>query len=245
MIMDSNFPKNKFALTIWTINGILFLLGALLLLGIIAFNLFKDINKQEAPEHKLEGIAGSARNDEKWSLRRSFVLSGTEYITLELSSDKSTVDSLGARINDYGSSYSDYRAHPAKNIIFINTKNNDRQWLFKNNDQLILENRDIDFKKENADEKITQIIIYSIINRDTNADGVLNAKDGVSLGASHPSGEKYVGLIEDVQQLISIARIDSDNLLIIYQKNGEALTAELNIKEITISNIMALPIVGE
>jgi hypothetical protein len=192
----------------------------------------------------ITSVADDPRGVEKWTLQDTYISSKSSLI-LALVSDRKEVDvpvyiSQTAFMNP---------SKEAKNILFVNSKNNSSSWLFKGNNQLILEfstlsarQRYISFPmSQKKDEKA---LYYKVVNHDSNGDGKINRLDSATLAVSDMFGQNYKELVKDVSHVV-LAKEVNDNLIFVYQKAGVGYSLQLSLADFRIVSNKMLPKVGQ
>jgi hypothetical protein len=104
------------------------------------------------------------------------------------------------------------------NRYFVNRTTGAGQWLFSGNQNLILSSQWLlaGEPADNYNDKLqTSAAIYVVVEKDTNKDLVLNAKDTSSVAISNFDGTGYAVLVDDVQ---SIQQISATMLIVSYTK---------------------------
>jgi len=250
--------ENKFFKLIWRMVSI----GLLLLITAGLYSFIKS-EIREANTHQIERIepistlAKDPQKVEKWVLRVAPMVDNSDYTVLALYSKYNKVK--GSDKNHYATinnveQYYQYQG-VAKNILFIDTKDNNSHWLFPTNNQLILDYQlDVNlFRKGlpyyiNTDKKREEkarFIYYTFINKDTNGDKIITEADHLSFAVSDISGKNYRVIIKDMETVISMKTINKESMSLIYQKEGIAHSLQLNTNSFEIISDVELPKVGE
>ena len=231
-------------MTIWTINGVIILLGLILVTGLLSYGAIRDFTRPGRSNIGLEEVSVVTSSEDQWSLGRVMKVPGSSFARVDLTSNRDAVDSSKSELGFFGSGGSSYSRRTAKNILFIDLEANESRWLFPSNSQLIISTRGVDENGLESESTFTQAFLYSVVSSDTNLDGRLDADDDLVVSASRPDGTNYSELLTDVQRIIGTAKAGSDKLLIVYQKNSRALTAVFDTPTLQIEQGVPLPVVG-
>ena len=225
---------------IWRLNGILILAGILILVIALCYQLLKSVlrDNHRAPENIVENIAEDPKNQEKWVLGRPINIDGANMIMLPLVSENKQVDISEVR-NFAGSSYNKSYGKPSKNILFINTDDNQSTWLFNDTQRLIL-NTQL-FPNDYESDKATQAIFYHVVSHDSNKDKKLNDQDDTSLFISNPRGENYQLLLKAYDKIISKTMAGKNSALLVYQFQGSAHSMLIQLSPFKIISDNPLP----
>ena len=174
--------ENRFFRWLWRINAIgLFLLLCAGLFSFLSEQLrrFQNTERTTSP---ISTLAEDPKGVEKWVLGSIEKIRDSSYILLPLISEYNKV-----KERDKVMYYTSINNRPyygnmvAKNILFINKENSQSSWLFNSNNQLILEhqilyilgNEYYSIKETNE----AKLVYYTILDRDTNGDKIVNTED--------------------------------------------------------------------
>ena len=240
--------ENRFFKWLWRINAIgLFLLLCAGLFSFVSERLIRFPNVSRMPQSTL---AEDPKGVERWVLGGSEKIEETPYVMLPLISEDRKV-----KVRDKGMYYSSrpyYIDTIAKNILFINSDKSQNSWLFKTNNQLILEHRILYTVKKgrnyylsgNNEISKAKLIYYKILDRDTNGDKIVTTDDKQSFAVSHTSGKGYKIIVENIERIISVSYSKNNEMHLLYQKEGMGYLLRLNIESLEIISNVALPKVG-
>ena len=207
---------------------------------------------QIKPVEGITSVADDPRGIEKWVLQNAYSLKSSTHAILALVSENQkvpwspTVYQVTHAPMPYGSSY---QRSWTKNILFINKVENNSSWLFRKNNQLIVEsftfpqNNHPPFMHSKTVE--SKVILYKVINRDTNADKKINLSDNQDLAISDTAGKRYTVLVKGIGRIISMESIDENAMMIVYQKAGVGYSLKLSLDSFEILSDVLLPKVGE
>jgi len=242
--------ENKFFKWLWRINAIgLFLLLCAGLFSFVTEQLrhFQSVERISPP---ISTLAEDPKGVEKWVLGGSEKIAETPYIMLPLISEDRKV-----KVRDKGMYYSSrpyYIDTIAKNILFINSDKSQNSWLFKTNNQLILQHRILYTVQKSrnyylsGNNKTSQakLIYYKVFDRDTNGDKIVTTDDKENFAVSSISGKGYKIIVENIERIISVSYSKKNEMHLLYQKEGMGYFLRLNIESLEIISNVALPKVG-
>ena len=223
---------NRFFKFAWRFNAIIFMVAGILVIVVLIYAGYQII-KETTRKKTTRNIVNVDKNqtiDEKWELGRLYKIDGTRFVMLPLTSDQS-----------YAMASYSKSSNSVRNYLFIDTRNNNKRWLFQTNRNLIA---DIDFLNENeneAKERTLLAILYRIISKDTNGDKRLTKDDKLTIAISLPSGRGYKEVIHDIDRFLGHDVINRDRILLIFQKDGTGYTADLSLSDFSISNENEIP----
>ncbi|MEM7537716.1 MAG: hypothetical protein AAF639_36435, partial [Chloroflexota bacterium] len=143
----------------------------------------------------------------------------------------------------YDQSFSRKASLSVRNYLFIHSETNEQHWLFDTDAYLIANNVHLSEKtllektlpeKTTMDKNDVQAILYQVIKTDTNGDQRLNYMDLQTIGVSLPNGKDYTAIVSEIDLLIGHRFIDSDTLLVLYQKDGTGYSLRISLPDFTI-----------
>ena len=227
---------NRFFKFAWRFNAILFMAAGIFAIGIMVFagyQIFREATRERTTRN-IVNVDENQSIDEKWVLGRQYKIEGAPLILIPLISDQS-----------YAMASYSKSSNSVRNYLFIDILNNDKQWLFQTNANLIT---DIDFLTENENEAEARkvlAILYRIISKDKNGDNRLTDEDGISIAISRPNGHGYKEIINDVDRFVGHQVINKGSMLLIFQKDGIGYTANLSLTDFSVSDEAELPKISE
>lgn len=236
---------NKFNNWVWKINGILILLAGLGIILAVVFTIYDTMQRRGGYKQEVINIADDPKGIEKWTLGRGTKIRGTDTLMLSLISENEEVKATTLNMFGNSSAYNMGRAisDPAKNILFVNMKNNQSSWLFESTSQLILGSEQFPFGyyRELEQEQDSEMIFYQVVTKDTNNDGVLNHKDSLSLAITAADGTGYKVVIEEFDRIISKNMNGNKQVLVVYQNKGTGYSMLFDISPYKIISLNKLP----
>ncbi|PIU67745.1 MAG: hypothetical protein COS84_03740 [Armatimonadetes bacterium CG07_land_8_20_14_0_80_40_9] len=141
----------------------------------------------------------------------------------------------------YAQSYYSKSSSSARNYLFINSKDNEKHWLFGTNKYLVSDVALLSEKDYDSDSSKVRVILYRIVKNDTNGDKRLTDDDLLTVGLSLPSGKGYKEILDGIDVFVGQRLISKDILLIVFQRKGVGFSANVNLLGFTISNETELP----
>jgi len=244
---------NKFFKWLWRINAIgLFLILCAGLFSFLKEQVERADERDRIIHEPISSLAEDPKGVEKWVLQ-SYQPIGSSYKMLSLVSEYSKVKALNQSYYATTNNVAYYRNLMAKNILFINQKNSHASWLFKTNNQLILEYQPLFeewnepyYSKKTSKESKTKLIYYTIVNKDSNNDKIITIKDKSNFAVSKISGEGYKVIVNDIERTISVDYNQKENSMsLVYQKDGMGYVLRFDIEKFEVIDDVALPKVGE
>lgn len=223
---------SRFFISVWRFNAIILMVAGILSIGLLIFSgyhIIKDVTRKRNTRN-IVNVSEDQQINEKWELGRVHEIVGTPYALIPLTSDQS-----------YAQSYYSKSSNSARNYLFIDTENSNKQWLFDTNEFLVA---DIDFLSEKEykdDDRVVRAILYTVIEEDTNGDKRLTGKDEMTIALSMPSGHEYKRVLTGIDTYIGHQVMDKKRMFLVYQKEGIGYTANLSFSDFSISNISELP----
>ena len=245
--------ENRFFKWIWRMVAIgLLLLTIAGLYSFIETEIKRDNIYDMDEREPISTLAKDPQKVEKWVLRVApYISDNSDYTVLALYSKYNKVKALNESYYEPKGYYQDM----AKNILFVNTKDNSSHWLFLTNNQLILkyqsdiylflERNPYYINTNKRKEEKARFIYYTLINKDTNGDKIITKADHLNFAISDISGKNYKVVIENIETIINIKIVSKDTINIIYQKDGIAHSLKLNTNNFEIISDIELPKVGE
>jgi len=235
--------SNAFFRWIWRLNGIFILVASLAILGFIAYEFFRSLNRVLPEQPVVVNVAEDPTGREKWVLGRMERLAGTEFSMVRLISENDQVAIEKQWLVGAGSRYLDLHSGPAKNVLFVNTSLNTSHWLFPSNQQIVSSVQQFPVRNlyEEKPETTAKVVFYEIVENDSNGDGVKNKKDKLSLAVSKPSGQGFRVLLREFDSIIGKNLSDDGDAIIMYQIGGIAHSMLLNLASFEIVSTKPLP----
>jgi hypothetical protein len=209
--------ESGFFAYVWRFNA-LAIAGAAVVCILLGISAAATIFKNQTRPRRVTNVVNVGENEkvsEEFSLGSPTTIAGTPYVRVPL-----------YRGQSYSASY--YSKSSEQNVVnylFLNISTNESRWLFESAGQLIVGSQVLFSKlKTLPDESRTGIgVVHTVVEKDTNRDDRLTEKDAVSLAASDVDGGNYRKLIEGIERLYSVEQIADDKVLVLYQKDQQAV----------------------
>ena len=242
--------QNRFFKWLWRINamGLFFLIGA----GLYSF-IKNELLRPSTYEIKepITSVAKDPKGVEKWVLGYEKTVYGSDYSMVPLVSKYSKVKALNQVTYSQVNNIEIYNENLAKNILFVNRKDNSSSWLFSTNNQLIVDYYpfidDVErVSSPQSTEKIkAKVVYYKIIDKDTNGDKIVTLEDKQNFALSDVSGKKYRVIVREVDRIVSMHSVDNKELHLVYQQNGVGYALKVDMETFKVMSDVLLPKVGE
>ena len=224
--------ENRFFKFVWRFNSLVLMFAGVLTIGVLGFAGYK-IYQDLTHERTVRDIVIVAENnhiDEKWQLGRLKKIAGSPYLMIPLFSEQS-----------YAKAYYGKSSQSARNILFINTINNEKRWLLDTDDYLIVRDELLSEKEYDQENRPIRAILYTVVKKDTNGDKRLTSDDKIVVALSTPSGHGYKEILNEIDVFIDYQMLNKDTMLIIYQKQGVRYSATVALAGFTISSQTEIP----
>ncbi len=224
---------------IWSINQIAMLIALLAFFWLFYKN---EIKNRHPHKPNLITAESSTTQDPKdigeWALGNTIEIYGSDYSMLPLIPEKV--------MNDENRPYLYYEGMTqggiSSNLLFINRKNNNSKWLFKENNQLIkiytiFPDAYPIINELNKKDKFQAIFIhYKLQSKDTKKE---------NLAISKVSGENYKVIKKDIDKLLSVYQSDKKSAVFLYQKDKIGYRIKISLDNFEVLSDEPLPKVGE
>ena len=230
--MKTDMDENRFFKFIWRFNGLILMIVGVLAIGVLGFSgykMFRDV-RHERTTRNIVNVVEDQQVDEKWQLGHLINISGSSYVVVPLYSDQK-----------YAQSYFSKSSDSTRNLLFIDVRSNQKKWLFKTNDYLIVNQEFLSEKEINGKDEVIRAILYMVVKKDTNGDKRLTADDKMDIALSTPGGDNYKEVVTGIDGFIGHRVIDKDTVFIIYQKQGTGYSGRVDLRDFSFTNQMELP----
>jgi hypothetical protein len=224
--------NNRFFQLVWRVNALAILGVAILaaILGVIALVAIVIDQTRERSVSDLLIVNPDRPVQEEVILGYPSTVAGTPYVRVPLYREQKS------DIRYYSKSSSGNTV----NELFVNSATSESGWLFEGAERLILDSVPV-LQTLRSDAPTTTAIAYTVIDKDTDANGRLTASDHVSVGYSNPQGTIYTPLLNDIEKLFSLQQVTDERLLVLYAKAGESRMATFALPTFTRLTDTALP----
>ena len=223
--------ENQFFRFVWRFNALVIMIAGLLtivVLGLGASQIFGDMTRRQ--KRNIVNIDNNNIVKEKWEFGNLQEIEGTSYVIVPLYSDQS-----------YAQSYYSKSTNSIRNYLFIDEETGKSEFLFPHNNFLINNKSFIFDKIANNQGKNIQAIIYNLIKEDTNNDKRLTNSDLLTMALSKSSGNGYKEVLTGLDKLLGYKVVNSNSLLVLYQKNEIVYSAKVSLSNFSLSNEVELP----
>jgi heme/copper-type cytochrome/quinol oxidase subunit 2 len=210
--------ENKFFKFVWRFNGVVFMITAVLAIGVLSFagyRMYQEVTRERATRN-IVNVAEDSPIKETWQLGHLQNISGTSYVIIPLYSDQ-----------NYAQSYFSKSAQSTRNVLFINIKTNQKKWLFDTNNYLIINEEHLSEKEFDHRDRNIRAILYSVVKKDTNGDKRLTNDDKIDVALTTPSGDNYKELLNGIDHLVGYRLLDKDTMFMVFQKQGIGYSASV------------------
>lgn len=219
---------------IWRANGILILIGGIVVLCLIVaafYPTIKDYLLRRPVYH-----AGNMVNvedvdiDSEWTLGGFQQIQNTTFLISPVySKQEYSVGSLGS-----GKS-----ASATRNYLVLSSTDKSTKWIASTNKYLFLSNSEI---HESADA-ISKVIglRFSVVQEDSNHDGRLTGEDVTSLAISDIDGGNFTPVVTGIDAFLGEQQPGPDILLVFYRSGGKNYLAEVKISAKKVIETKELP----
>jgi len=224
--------NNKFFLIVNRINSMLILLVAIAaLISIIVLNVASNSlgNRNTVQVH-------DEKSKETIDLRLGSLeeMLGHDIQTVNLLSDSAT--------KGFGSGYG---GSEIRNVLFLSGEELKAEWLYETNSFFIICFCKLQKSNEYNGKDPVLAIYVSVVKKDTNNDGELSSKDGITLSLARPDGSDYKELDNGISKILDstvsdqgasvtfLLHIDSSIVAKKYSLSTFDLVSEREISEIS------------
>jgi hypothetical protein len=224
--------RNRFFRLVWRFNSVAIMLATIVVipvLGFIAYMTLHEITGRRSVRNVVN-VDGPQQATDKCEFGQMSAIRGTSYVTIPLYCDQT-----------YTQSYYSKEAKSTRNILFIDAPGSDRHWLFDANEYLIAEHRLITEGSIHKEGSIVKAILYSVVKKDTNGDKRLTTKDQKDIALSAPNGRNYKEILNGIDSLLGHELVNRDTILLLYQKQGIAYSANVGLSDFSIMSQSELP----
>ena len=220
---------------IWRINGIAVLIALLAFFWLFYDNEIRDRGHKPQYQEVIDPVVQTPKSIGELSFGHAVKIDGSNYNILPLLPKDEIIKDIPPHVYYIGQNSGEL----AKNILFINKKNGNSAWLFKDNNQLIetysvfpnaypyMYGKEVKFTPK--------VIYYEVMNTDMKKR---------ALALSDVSGKKYKVIAKNISRIISVDNSDKNSILFIYQKDGVGHSLKFDIDKFETVSDVVLPKVG-
>lgn len=219
--------RNLFFRIIWRLNALLIFgvsVMGILFLSYLSWNLWEDVFG-EKPKESIVNIDEEAVIELKWQYRTIVDIDGSDYVMMPLESAQG-----------YEQDYYGKFTEAARNILFVNMISNDYHWLFPDNSRLVLQHSAVSEIPYSSAPPIVRVIVFLLVEEDSNQDDRLTRTDLKTIALSHPEGRDVERVVTGVDELIGMRVVDKHRLMLFYQKDGQFNSMAVALSDLSISS---------
>jgi len=231
--------ENRFFRIVWRVNGIGILLLLVIVAGFSAYNLIKEMFRGTVPA-VIINVADDPRGQEKWTLGMPKEIEGTNFVYIPLESERKNLAVLEPAMQKDLHSYIAYFT-PSRNLLFVNKQTRDMRWLFNDNTQFITRIDMLSAPVRRGEDRRIDIILYLVVEKDTNGDGKLNSDDLADLAISLHDGSGYKEVLPSVERIFGAMVLDGREALVLYQSDGIGYACTIRLKDLSVVETKEMP----
>ena len=232
MESEKVFRSKRFSYLLWIAGG----LFGVAIVGLIGYQAYRAITRTRNVQNVVN-VEPDARIDIKWEIGRFEAISGTDYLMAGALSKQT-----------YEASYYEKDASAVRNYLFVNTADKSARWLVDHGKNLFINAEKLgspESDRSTASEPLrkdpVRFVKYEFIPSDTNADGRLTALDRRSLGVSGASGEGFVEVIKDIEEILGHDYRGGDQMTFLYRTSAGAFISEVDLPSRSVTSTRELP----
>jgi len=229
---------DRFFKWIWNINGLVALIGLILTVLFISYQLISEILTNYNEPIQTLNLADDVKGEENWSLGNPIEISGSNFYYLPLESEKISIESRSEVMNFSGGRY---RPTRAKNVMFINSDSNTSNWLFPTTNQLIVNISQLYIRNDSKQALVSSAIYFEMINSDSNNDGIFDDKDERTLALTKVDGSQFSEVISNYSRILETRTNKAGHLFIIYIIENEVYSILVDLNTFKVTNKHQLP----
>jgi len=156
------------------------------------------------------------------------------------------------------------RAEPVHNLLFASLDNLSGRWLLPHNRFLIWDTEELPPAKDNRsvgeygakdngsvgahkmiipEQRVARWLYIEMIKSDTNNNGKWDYEDRKTIAITDPSGDNYVEVITEIDEILQRTMHSEDKFTVIYQSNAKLFIADIDLpqRQVTTKELPAIP----
>ena len=145
------------------------------------------------------------------------------------------------------------RADPVHNLLFASLDDLSGRWLLPHNRFLIWDTEELPPAKDNRrvgvykmtipEQRVARWIYIELIKSDTNNNGKWDYEDRKTIAITDPSGDNYVEVITEIDEILQRTMHSEDKFTVIYQSNAKLFIADIDLpkRQVTTKDLPAIP----
>lgn len=224
--------NNRFFKLVWRVNALVICIVALLAGLLSLYGLYSVLKDQTRDRQVSDLLIVNPEQPVQEEVILGFprAIAGTSGVRIPLYREQKT------EVRYYSKSSNDNIV----NELFVDSITGQGTWLFKGTGRIVLNSADI-MQKLKTDAPLVTAILYTLVDKDSDANGRLTSGDQISVGFSNPQGTSYTPLLDQIEKLFALEQVSDDRLLLLYVKNGESRMATYSLPGFSIVNDKAVP----
>jgi len=115
------------------------------------------------------------------------------------------------------------------NYLFYDTSDGSSRWLMPGNKTLFVSTIDLSEYSGNKG-KSAAVVLYEIVDSDTNGDNELTAADRKTIAVSDPAGRRFTRILTGVQDINGHNVLENGRVLVLYTSDSVLKAAEIDIE---------------
>jgi hypothetical protein len=206
--------SRKFFVYLWRINGLLLLAAGLLAVGVLAVvgvHMVRDALRPRQVDNVANAMVGEVES-EKARLGEFARVEGSEVLRAPLSISQSYSLGVGSK-----------EADSVRNYLFVDAKSRSSYWLLPTMDKLILRDHDLPETEYGAKRLPVRVVVYTIVDTDSDKDGRLTDRDRKTVGITGPDGTDLRRVAEEVDELHFADLATPSVVTLVYSKGGRLM----------------------
>ena len=212
----------RFFAAVWRANALLILVTALLACTVLTYGAWQ-IYRETTRTREATGVMNVAEEQidrSKVELGRFEAIAGTEVLRAPLELQQV-----------YGLRSGSKEATSVQNYLFYDPADGSSHWLVPGGKGLFLSARDLPertyTKPEQAD---VVVVVYDLVEADTNGDGKLTASDVKTIAVSDPIGTRFTRVLTGVEDINGTMLLKSGRLVVLYTTSSVLKAAEIEVE---------------
>ncbi len=227
---------NRFDTILWRINGV-FLLGLCIAGGLVFTYALYEIVKDKTRDRSagdLIRVESGVKTETSLHYGGFQRVAGTDLF-------------MGAVLADqrYDRSYFSKSAGSIRNYVFCRTGESPCRRLLATDAWMILETYRIR-ETPDIDDPAAPVIgfLFQIVQNDTDGNGLINAGDNHALYRSDPDGGRLIGVLSELEDIITVRQIDERTAAVFFTRNGRTYIAGIDHHDGRVLRKTPLPNLG-
>lgn len=210
----------RFFAWVWRVNSlIVFAIGlvSIVMLIFASLSIFKDLTRTR----HATGVVNVAEEQIEGSIT-----------SLGSFCEVDGADVLRAPLNvhqEYARAYGSKEANSIRNYLYFNPVSQESYWLIPGYRGLIAEANEFPAQEYGETNEPPRVIVYELVDNDSNRDKRLMADDTKTIAVSDPSGKNFARILNNVEEFKGGRIVKQANLVILYTSGGTLHSAEIEL----------------